>query len=63
VLQATVETRAGNNELKWLVDSGATVHVTNDESFLKRRKRATSDTVTVGSGEKLHAQSKGTVTL
>jgi hypothetical protein len=48
-------------KVKWLVDSGATVHVMNDKSFLAHML-TTSDTVTVGSGEKLEAQAKGTVT-
>ena len=47
---------------KWLIDSGATVHVTADADRLYQAQETTS-TVTVGNGSQLQAKQKGKLDL
>ena len=47
---------------RWLLDSGATVHICNDERIMED-KRAVRETVLVGNGAAIVATVSGTVTL
>ena len=47
---------------KWLIDSGSTVHVTYDDTYMFD-KRETNSTITVGTGNKIKARNKGSLLL
>ena len=51
-----------DNREKWLLDTGATVHVAKD-SRLMRKLKSTNRTVTVGSGEEMDANQSGDLML
>ena len=48
----------------WIVDSGATCHMSNDEAqFVNLRKLSTPQKVTLGDGHSLEATAEGAVKL
>ena len=47
---------------KWLIDSGASVHITNDDAKMSKVEEA-SETIIVGNGSEVRAMKKGTITL
>ena len=53
---------AGLSEDRWLLDSGAMVHITRDKGVLQSPKPCTV-TVKVGSGEELASESQGDVLI
>ena len=52
----------GMNVEKWLLDSGSTVHLTNNKTYLRNLTRANTN-VTVGTGTSVHAYVKGELML
>ena len=51
-----------NDYEKWLMDSGSTVHVTYDDTYMFNKRKINS-TITVGTGNKIKATSKGSLLL
>ncbi|KAM0065109.1 hypothetical protein Hdeb2414_s0003g00110971 [Helianthus debilis subsp. tardiflorus] len=63
---APVINMAGNisKEGKWIVDSGATKHITHDDSLLKnKKKRKYEPPVTIPNGEAITIEGRGDYTL
>ena len=47
---------------KWLIDSGSTVHLTNNNKYLVNASPC-DNSITVGTGDSLNAKAKGTIVL
>lgn len=59
----TTHARSAASSENWIVDSGATCHMCNDEIFSEFRSLETPQKVTLGNGHALRATAEGTVTL
>ena len=47
----------------WLVDSGCTNHMTNDEELFQELSKSTTTKVRIGNGECIEVKGKGTVSI